>query len=505
MAVYLIAHDLGTTGNKATLFTDRGELINSAVYSYPTSYFNGNWAQQDPRDWWKAVCETSRQLLEGVDKSQVAAVSFSGQMMGCVCLGKQGELLGDGIIWADQRAVKQADNLAARISQKEFYHITGHRISPSYSLEKLMWIRDNQPDTFRKIHKVLNPKDYVIWLLTGQLVTDYSDASGTNAFDLNRLCWSRDILQCAGIPEELFPQAFPSTHMAGKVTPQAARECGLLEGTPVIIGGGDGVCAAVGAGSVEENKAYAYLGSSSWIAYTAREPVYDEEMRTFNWAHILPGYYAPTGTMQAAGNSLSFMKDILCKDLIKAARQDGKSVYQLIDREIENSPVGAKGLIFLPYLLGERSPRWDPDARGAFIGLKMEHERCDLLRAAAEGIAMNLEIIFSVFCGHAQIDAIRLIGGLAKGRVIRQILADVLECEIGKCNYLEEATSIGAAVTAGVGVGALEDFGRVKDFIRLEETALPDIKAQSVYRSYKEVFNAAYYALKPIYHRLAKM
>ena len=205
MAVYLIAHDLGTTGNKATLFTDRGELINSAVYSYPTSYFNGNWAQQDPRDWWKAVCETSRQLLEGVDKSQVAAVSFSGQMMGCVCLGKQGELLGDGIIWADQRAVKQADNLAARISQKEFYHITGHRISPSYSLEKLMWIRDNQPDTFRKIHKVLNPKDYVIWLLTGQLVTDYSDASGTNAFDLNRLCWSRDILHGRNCSHRPFP------------------------------------------------------------------------------------------------------------------------------------------------------------------------------------------------------------------------------------------------------------------------------------------------------------
>ena len=505
MAVYLMAHDLGTTGNKATLFSVDGTLVAHTVYPYPTRYFNSTWAEQDPRNWWKAVCETSRRLLEQVPAGDIAAVAFSGQMMGCVCLGKRGELLRDGIIWADQRAVQQAQNLEKDISQQEFYRITGHRISASYSLEKLMWVKDHEPDVFSKLGKCLNPKDYVVYQLTGELATDYSDASGTNAFDLNRMCWSTDILRLAGVDEKFFPEVFPSTHIAGRVTERAAAQCGLLAGTPVILGGGDGVCAAVGAGSVKENSAYAYLGSSSWIAYSSHQPVYDPQMRTFNWAHIVPGYFAPTGTMQAAGNSLSFMKNNLCKDLIEAVCQTGGDVYEAMDREIEMSSCGAGGLLYLPYLLGERSPRWSPEARAAFIGLKMEHQRKDLLRATVEGIAMNLEIIFKVFRQHADIENIHLIGGLAKGKIVAQILTDVLGCNTMRMNYLEEATSIGAAVTAGVGVGALKNFESVEHFVQAQEALSPQPEAQRQYEKLKPIFDEAYFALQSVYRRVASL
>lgn len=505
MPTYLIAHDLGTSGDKATLFTTDGKLIKSVNFSYHTRYFNGNWAEQDPLDWWRAVCESNRQLLSDVNCNQIAGVAFSGQMMGCVCIDKHGELLRNAIIWADLRSTSQEQQLKEKIPEDSFYRITGHRISSAYSLEKLMWIRENQPELFRRIYKVLLPKDYIIYRLTGKLFTDYSDASGTNAFDLNRLRWSEEILKCAGIDSGLFPDIVPSTYIAGGVHAQVAKESALPEGTPVVLGGGDGVCAAVGAGSCSENVAYAYLGSSSWLSYTSKKPLYDESMRTFNWVHIIPGYYAPTGTMQAAGNSLSFIKDIICKDLTSIALQKQCNVYDLIGKEIESSPLGGKGLIYLPYLMGERSPRWDADARGAFIGLKMEHQRADILRATTEGILMNLDIILQIFRQHADIKSMNLIGGMAKTTVVREMLADIFGCSVNSQRYLEEATSIGAAVTAGVATGALENFDRISDFIGNAETGQPNSERSEQYRPLKEVFDASYYALKPIYRQLAKL
>jgi xylulokinase len=502
---YLIAHDLGTTGNKATLFSDEGKLIRSITYSYNTHFFNGNWAEQNPLDWWKAVCETNKQLLKGIDKNKVAALAFSGQMMGCVCVDSNGELLRDAIIWADQRSVAEEINIKGKIDELEFYNITGHRISASYSIEKLMWIRNNEPDIFKRIYKVLNPKDYIIYRLTGKFVTDYSDASGTNAFDIVNLEWSEKILGCAELDINLFPTAYPSTYIAGEISLKVSDECGLATGTKVVIGGGDGVCAAVGAASVKEDVAYNYLGSSSWVAYTSKKPVFDKKMRTFNWVHMIPGYYAPTGTMQAAGNSFSFMKDIMCDGLSKEAQKYNCNVYDSINQLIESSKLGANGLIFLPYLLGERSPRWNPNARGAFIGIKMEHTKADFLRSTVEGILMNLDIILRIFEESSDIKIMNIIGGMAQGAPIRRILADIYGLRVNKLNYLEEATSMGAAVAAGVGVGMFKDFNVIHKFIQIEEEIIPDMENHSQYEPIKEVFENSYKALLGIYDELAKL
>lgn len=504
MTEYLLAHDLGTSGDKATLFDVDGTMINSCTYEYETNFFNGNWAEQNPLDWWKAFCTTNNFLLEGIDKSKVAAVAFSGQMMGCVCVDSDGNPLRNAIIWADQRSIKEEDTLRDKIDEAEFYKITGHRISASYSLEKLMWVKNNEPAVFDKTYKMLLPKDFIIYKLTGEFVTDYSDASGTNAFDINNCRWSDKILDAAGIDKSLFPAAYPSTYIAGEISKSIAKECGLSPGTKIIIGGGDGVCASVGAGSVSENATYNYLGSSSWIAFASKKPVFDEERRTFNWVHMVPGYYSPTGTMQAAANSYNFAKKILF-DGMSVLEKGEKNVYELMDQSILSSKIGANGLIFLPYLLGERSPRWNPKARGAFIGLKMEHTKGDLLRATIEGVLMNLDIILQIFQAKSNISDINVIGGLAQSDVILHLLADIYGVKVCKLNYLEEATSIGAAVAAGVGSGLLEDFSEVNKFIRIKEEIMPNMANHGEYEKVKKVFDKSYYALLDIYEELSKI
>lgn len=449
MAEYLLAHDLGTSGDKATLFRTDGELVKSVTYQYPTYFFNSTWAEQDPEDWWRAVCSNNRELLKDLGGARVAGMAFSGQMMGCVVVDRQGKALRNAIIWADQRSQEQEAAIRKKVDEQEFYQITGHRISASYSIEKLMWIRDNEPEIFRNIYKMLQPKDYIVAKLTGKYVTDFSDASGTNCLDLKKLEWSDLLLEMMKIDRSLLPEPKPSTYAAGEITQGISRECGLPVGTPVILGGGDGLCAAVGAGSVKKGITYNYLGTSSWVAFTSDTPVFDREMRTYNWAHMVPGLYTPNGTMQAAGNSYHFVKETICKDLDIAAAAQKISPYELMNQEIEKSSLGANGLLYLPYILGERSPRWNSEAKGAYIGLKMEHTRGDMLRACIEGIVMNLNIILQIFRAEHPIDQISIIGGLAKGKVIRQILADIYGLPVCRLNYLDEATSMGAAVAAG--------------------------------------------------------
>ncbi|MBQ6374008.1 MAG: FGGY-family carbohydrate kinase [Clostridia bacterium] len=502
---YLIAHDLGTSGNKATLFSEEGKLIGSTVYAYGCHYFNDNWAEQDPADWWKSICDTTRGLMArtGVDKRDIAAVSFSGQMMGCLCVDRAGRPLRPSIIWADQRAQAQRDAIARHISLSDYYHIAGHRNAASYGLQKLMWVRDNEPDIYRDTYKTLNAKDYIVFKLTGKFFTEPSDASSNACVDLRTLSWSEKIVDISGIDPDKLPEIVLSTHVAGGVTREAAEATGLMEGTPVVMGGGDGLCANVGAGSVKPGRTFSYVGSSSWIATTSETPVFDEQMRTVTWAHIVPGLYAPNGTMQAAGGSYAWLRDQVCRYETAEAQRLGCSAYDLINREIEQSPIGANGVIFLPYLLGERAPRWNPDAKAAFLGLKMENERRDMLRSVLEGVTMNLDIILEILRRYMTIDEILVIGGGAKGAVWRQMMADVYDARIKVPVLLEEATSMGAAVTGGVGVGLFKGFDAIDRFIEISAVHTPDPAAVKAYGPVKEMFELCYQAMLPVYEKMA--
>lgn len=496
MKEYLLAHDLGTSGNKATLFSLDGKLIKSVTASYSTKYMNNNWAEQNPLDWWVAVCDSTKQLLEGLDASKVASVAFSGQMMGCLVVDKEGRPLRDHMLYCDQRSTEEETELVSKISQKEIYAITGHRLSASYSTTKLMWIKKHQPDIYAKTYKMLNAKDYINYLLTDRMVTDYNDASGTNAFDLSTMKWSEKIIQAAGVDYDKYPEVVPSATVIGEITTNAAKFTGLRAGTPVVVGAGDGGCATVGIGSVKPGITYNYLGSSSWISTTSESVIQDDEMLTFTWAHPVEGYLQPCGTMQTAGSSYSWLKDNIALLEKEQAASSGASSYELINAVIADSPVGANGLLFLPYLLGERSPRWNPDAKGSFIGLSLEHTRADVFRSVLEGVTLNLGIILDVFKAAQPIEAIRVIGGGAQGALWCQIMADIYGVEVQVPNYLEEATSMGAAIIGGVGVGVLDSFHDVERFIEIRKITYPIPSNISVYNTKKKVFNKAYFALE---------
>ncbi|MCX7711081.1 MAG: xylulokinase [Clostridia bacterium] len=502
--MFILAHDLGTSGNKATLYDFEGRLRSSTVYEYPTYYPGPNCVEQDPEDWWKAVCVSTRELIEkaGINKKDISCITFSAQMMGCLPVDKQGNPLRKTIIWADTRSVKQAEQMEKGIGMEAVYRITGHRVSASYSVEKLLWVKDNEPENYKRIYKVLHAKDYIIFKLTGKMVTDYSDASGMNLYDINKKEWSDEIIDSIGIERGMLPDVHPSTDIAGGITQEAAGEIGLLAGTPVVIGGGDGCCAAAGAGVSEEGKTYNVVGSSSWIATASKMPVFDESMRTFNWIHLDPALYSPCGTMQTAGYSFNWLKNTLCGLEVLLAKERSINPYVLIDEKINESVPGANNLLFLPYLLGERSPRWNPDAKGAFVGLKMTHTNSDIYRSVLEGVAFNLKVILDIFNSFKPVDEVIVIGGGAKGKVWMRILADIWQRKILVPEYLEEATSMGAAICGGAGIGVFKDFMVINKFNPVKTVIEPRPEFSETYNRLYEVFNEAYEALVPIYSRL---
>ncbi len=489
---FVLAHDLGTTGNKASLFDSSGFLIAAHLENYSVAYPQANWAEQDPAEWWRAICLSTRALLakSNISPHEIAAISFSGQMMGIVPIDQAGLALRPAIIWADQRAVDEAALIAARCDPTKIYRSSGHRVSPAYLAAKMLWVRNHQPDIYARTQKFLCAKDYAVFKLTGHLATDYSDASGSNVFDLTQHTWNADVLDTIGLDLAKLPDIHASTDVIGGVTHEASVETGLTAGTPTVIGGGDGACAAVGAGVVAPGDAYCYIGSSAWISFASHAPVFDPQMRTFTFHHLHPQLFAPMGTMQAAGGARDWLLRVLGDP-------------QNADASAANVAPGANGLIFLPYLLGERSPWWNPKARGAFVGLTISHTRAEMTRAVLEGVAFNLRMILDALESQgAVIPSIRLIGGGAQGQLWRQILADVFARPIQVLELVTEATSWGAAVAAGIGIGVYRDWNIAKEHARVKIVIEPNDANVARYADLYPLFQDTYRALEPIYDKM---
>lgn len=485
-------------------------MVASTFVSYETSFPHQGWAEQNPNEWWRSLCESTRLLLResGVSPTDVAGVAFSGQMMGAAAVDKDVLPLRDAIIWADLRASAQVGRAGERLSPEDVYATTGHRLGSSYSAAKMAWIKDMEPQTYANTHKFLQPKDFVAAKLTGVFATDPSDASGTNLYDLARGTWSAPMVEGFDIDANKLPDIAPSTCVIGEVRAEAAEETGLRVGTPVVIGGGDGCCAAAGAGVVREGVAYNVIGSSSWIALASAKPLLDPEMRTFTWAHIVPGMFSPCGTMQAAGTSYQWARDQLAQSERTVAESLGLPTYEVMNQEVLQSPPGARGLLYLPYLMGERSPRWNPMARGAFIGLTIRHRHVDLLRAVLEGITFNLRVILEAFLNQgAQIPALRLIGGGARSVVWNQIMADIFGIPVQRLSVSDEATSMGAAVAGGIGLGIWKDFSQVDHMIEVLSETEPREECRQRYHELYEAFNETYDVLEKssVFKRLARM
>ncbi|WP_454114069.1 xylulokinase [Microbacterium maritypicum] len=488
----IIAHDLGTTGNKASLHHDDGRLVASVTVPYPAHFAAGGVAEQNPADWWNAVVAATRDLIArtGTAATDIAGLVVSGQMMGAVLLDADGEPARPAIIWADTRAGAQQRELEVAIGAERAYGILGHRLNPTYSVEKIMWVRDNEPDTWTRVRRVCVAKDFIVLRLTGRLATDRSDASGTNAYDQARGTWSDEVLQAARLDPALFPEILESTQIAGTLTDAAAAALGLHTGVRVVMGGGDGPLAAVGSGVVApEDGAYVCLGTSSWISFAADAPLHDPAMRTFTFDNVVPGSFVPTATMQAGGASVKWIAEALSPD--PAHPETSRLTAEA------SVNVDTDDLYFLPYLLGERSPMWDPDARGAFLGLARHHGRAHLVRAVLEGTAFNLLSCIQAFReSGAVIDRIDAVGGGAQSDVYLSVLADVWGVPVRRRTIVEEANSLGAAVTAAVGLG-LTDFSAARALSEVTAEFTPDAGRHAVYTERHARFVNAYTALAP--------
>ncbi|MEA1263255.1 xylulokinase [Microbacterium sp. STF-2] len=488
----IIAHDLGTTGNKASLHHDDGRLVASVTVPYPAHFAAGGVAEQDPADWWDAVVAATRDLIArtGTAPTDIAGLVVSGQMMGAVLLDAHGEPARPAIIWADTRAGAQQRELEAAIGAERAYGILGHRLNPTYSVEKVMWVRDNEPDTWARVRRVCVAKDFIVLRLTGRLATDRSDASGTNAYDQAAGTWSDEVLQAARLDPELFPEILESTQIAGTLTDAAADALGLPASVRVVMGGGDGPMAAVGSGVVApEDGPYVCLGTSSWISFAADAPLHDPAMRTFTFDNVVPGSFVPTATMQAGGASVQWIAEALSPD--PAHPETGRLTAEA------SADVDTDDLYFLPYLLGERSPMWDPEARGAFVGLARHHARAHLVRAVLEGTAFNLLSCIQAFReAGAVIDRIDAVGGGAQSDVYLSVLADVWGVPVRRRTIVEEANSLGAAVTAAVGLG-LTDFSAARALSAVTAEFIPDAARHAVYAERHARFADAYTTLAP--------
>lgn len=505
---YILVHDIGTTGDKAVLFdVEKRSIVSSTIVEYPTYHPYPLWAEQNPADWWSAFIESTKSLLRNIDPRDVEAVSFSGQMMACLPVNRDGEALRNAIIWMDQRSVKEVEFIKSMFSEYEFYSITGNRLSPTYPIAKILWLKRSEPAIYSKAYMFLQPKDYIIAKLTGTFQTDYSDASLTGMLDISKRDWAIEVLSEIGIDADKLPVVRPSTTIVGEVSGDAANLLGLHHRPPVIMGCGDGICTAVGATATDIHDSYIYLGASAWLSTISDRPLLDKSMRFFNMVYIEPTLYTPTGTMQTAGAALRWFRDNIFLLEKAVASLLNTSAYELIDSEAEKSPPGANGLLFLPYLMGERAPWWSSYARGVLLGLTLSHSRNDIARAVLEGIALNLGLVMLSFIENGAIirEPVALVGGGARSRLWPRILSNIYNSSIAVLKYREEVAALGAGITAAYAIKVFNSLNESKKVNPSLQLYSPSSTEVNIYRKLLDVFKKSYLALDEVFKEISNL
>jgi xylulokinase len=496
--MYFLGIDTSTTGSKALIIDERGEVVATSSSPHTLQTPRPLWSEQDPREWWEAVAASIRSVLEqaGLGGEEIGAVGLTGQMHGLVLLDEAGNVLRPAILWNDQRTQSQCDEIHQIIGKEKFIQITGNVALTGFTAPKILWVKENEPDVYAKAKHVLLPKDYIRYRLTGEYAIDKADGAGTVLFDLKKRDWSDEVLAALEIPRDWMPRTFEGPEFTGYVSEESASLTGLKAGIPVAAGGGDQAAQAVGVGAVESGIVGLTVGTSGVVFATTPSALIEPEGRLHAFCHAVPGLWHFMGVMLSAAGSLQWYRDTVAPNV---------SFDDLVN-EAESIPPGSEGLQFLPYLSGERTPHPDPLARGAFIGLTIRHRRPHMTRAVLEGVSFGLKDSFTLIqnAGLGAITQVRASGGGTKGSLWRQILASVLGAELVTVNTTEGA-AYGAAILAGVGAGAWTDVSSAcKTCIRITGSTQPVPAQVEAYKKAYSLYQELYPALKSSFSRMGE-
>ncbi|MGN0162620.1 MAG: xylulokinase [Candidatus Ornithomonoglobus sp.] len=503
---YLIGIDLGTSGTKTVLFDEEGNTIKSHTVEYPMSQPKNGWAEQDPLDWYNASVETLRVVTQGIDASQIAGIGISGQMHSMVMLDENNDVIRPAILWCDGRTAKECDEITERVGAERLIEITANPALTGFTASKILWVRNNEPENYARCRHILLAKDYVRFRLTGEYATEVSDASGMQLLDIANRCWSDEVLQKLDIDKSLLAKVYESPEITGYITEDAAKLTGVPAGTPVVGGAGDNAAAAVGTGVVEEGKAFTTIGTSGVVFAHTKEMHLDKKGRVHTFCCAVPGEWHVMGVTLAAGLSLKWFRDNFCAEEISTAKSMGVDPYYLMDKEAEQSPIGCNKLLYLPYLMAERTPHLDPDCRGAFIGLSAMHEKRDLLRAVMEGVVYSLRDCVEVLREmDVTSESMAACGGGGSSPLWRSMLSDTFNMPVTTVTS-KEGPALGAAILAGVGAGVYPSVQEAcRRVVKTKTEQAPDAANSAEYDKFYQLYRKMYPALKDNYKALAEL
>lgn len=496
----ILTCDAGTTGSKCTVFTKTGEALCSVRRAYDTRYPRSNWAEQDPDVILDSVFDGIRELLMQVSARRIACVGLSGTMNGCIPVDAEGNALYANIIHSDSRAERQAEEIAEVISPADFYALTGNRLDSHYTLPKILWHKENSPDIYRRTRWWLNTKDYLYGHLTGKFgVTDYSDASLTIALDIKQKRWAEELLTALSLDPKRMPEIRAGHDVHGKITRDIYRKTGLITGTPVAVGGGDGACTARGAGVKAPGSAYCYIGSSAWVSELVEQPVLDKEARIFNFLDMNGEDCHVCGTVQCGAAAF----DWAIAHILGGGGDRGMDISRIENMARQIAP-GAEGVLFLPTLMGSRTPYWDANTRGCLMGFTLYHDGRHIARAVYEGIAYALNSCADVMneCG-ASMTSMMLTGGGARSGLWPDMLAAMFGITTQVHRSPGETTSLGAAMTAGVGIGMFVSYEKAVEIVKARSTHPVNPQWREAYSKYYPVYAEMYKCIKPINDAIA--
>lgn len=510
MTNYILAHDSGTGGNKAVIYDEQGNTIDSVFEEYEAIHPKTNWAEQRVQDWWDVFRSTTRQVMEksGINPKDIAAIGISGQQCACAPMTKDGELLSEtSMIWYDSRSADQAKRYLENYGETEWYRATGGGLRPdTYSGPKIAWIKENQPEIYEKADVFIGTKDYLKYRMTGTITAEYAEATGTGVMDIHKWAYSEELARACGIDIRKLPPLHRSIDVIGKVTKEAADELLLTEGIPVVSGSGDVSATGAGSGSVAEGRIYNYIGTSSWIAVSSEKPMLEDEIRPYIFNHCVPGQYVSNVSIYCAGNAYRWYRDTIAETEKEKATEMGIDPYDLIGDMAEEIKPGADGLLFFPSMMGGSTVTRNPNTAGAFVGLRIGHTRATLARAVLEGISFDLKMVLNLFEKMVgNFSDLRLTGGGSKGKLWRQILANIYNKNILVPSVTQETAALGAALCAGVGVGLWDSFLKVDEISTIQSETPPQLDQVEKYAELAELYQETAMLLNDTFTRLAEI